>query len=713
MPSTPAASPIDRRQFLRLAAGTGAAVTGSLLLPAAGRGVVTPPRRTTVAATATALGSISDLAASLDHDVERIFRFVSEEIRYEPYVGILRGARGALLGRSGNSADQALLLAELLAASGISYRYASGAIDDATAGAILGAGVTDVVTARDDAFRVLVADAQAAVAPGAPSASPDLEQDAIIASIEADAPAIIATAARQLQDSVSTIMAALADAGITLPEAVPTLPERERTQHVWIQAASGTDWVDLDPTLPTTLLGESLTSADITMDALPDDLRHRVEFVAIAESWAAGQLTQTPVLEYATYADMVQGVPIAFTNAKSDDLGINIIGNVGGGSAQYTTVLEVGPQVFIGTIPLSLGSSGSGFFGESPDGEAGGLLEGEASAEWLEVRVTSPDADPVVARRTIFDRIGDAMRLSGTVDPFAIAPVQLVESGEGFGEYPPLMTVHAFSVVGGPLSGLAMLEPLKKRRLGVYSYAALAYHYLRDSLASEIGLEQGVRMLIDRPGVVSLTLDFTPGVALEMSLALDIWHRSFATAPIADRAAAAHPAVIVDGSTGTSGPVSVGAIFDLARSQGIPVRVIQGSLPAGSSYPPEALSLITAALDAGRLVVVPERAVEVAGRPRLGWWLVDPATGRTEDQLDNGRGAGTVEYGGTSMAGWVRALVCITAVGEFFFIGWSLMAGTLGEQKLATVGAFGIAFFKLITIDSGAVLRKACVTGVW
>lgn len=57
-------------------------------------------------------------AASLGYDVNRIFGFVRDEIRLEPYRGRLRGARGTLACGAGNSLDQALLLQALLDAGG-------------------------------------------------------------------------------------------------------------------------------------------------------------------------------------------------------------------------------------------------------------------------------------------------------------------------------------------------------------------------------------------------------------------------------------------------------------------------------------------------------------------------------------------------------------------------------------------------------------------
>ena len=57
--------------------------------------------------------AVAELAFELEFDQERIFRFVADEIRYEPYIGILRGATGTLETGAGNSVDKALLLAAL------------------------------------------------------------------------------------------------------------------------------------------------------------------------------------------------------------------------------------------------------------------------------------------------------------------------------------------------------------------------------------------------------------------------------------------------------------------------------------------------------------------------------------------------------------------------------------------------------------------------
>ncbi|CAN0428918.1 unnamed protein product, partial [Phaeothamnion confervicola] len=44
------------------------------------------------------------------------------------------------------------------------------------------------------------------------------------------------------------------------------------------------------------------------------------------------------------------------------------------------------------------------------------------------------------------------------------------------------------------------------------------------------------------------------------------------------------------------------------------------------------------ALASGYVVIVPERAVTQGDAEAVGWWQIDPATGRTFDLMENGRG---------------------------------------------------------------------------
>ncbi|MCF7816573.1 MAG: DUF2380 domain-containing protein [Kiritimatiellales bacterium] len=73
--------------------------------------------------------NITELAAMLQHDPKLIYEFVRNNISYDFYYGWLKGAKRTLLDMSGNDADQACLMVELLRASGYQANYLFGAVN--------------------------------------------------------------------------------------------------------------------------------------------------------------------------------------------------------------------------------------------------------------------------------------------------------------------------------------------------------------------------------------------------------------------------------------------------------------------------------------------------------------------------------------------------------------------------------------------------------
>ena len=125
--------------------------------------------------TADQLGTdaIAEQAEALDYDRDAIFRFVANEIAYEPYAGVLRGSARTLTGRAGNAADKAVLLAALLQASFIDTRFVLGTLDDDAASSIAATTVdAEGLRARALATMASAAPASTSSAAPAPAASP-------------------------------------------------------------------------------------------------------------------------------------------------------------------------------------------------------------------------------------------------------------------------------------------------------------------------------------------------------------------------------------------------------------------------------------------------------------------------------------------------------------------------------------------------------------
>ena len=226
-------------------------------------------------------------AARLGHDAERIVAFVRDEVAYEPYPGLLRGASGALLVRAGNALDQALLLRALLAAGGVDARLMVRDLD---------AGETAALHA-----------AFAARAPVAEDPPPDVEGAAIELGVPVEPIAAIVRE-RTLREAalleevleVSAREAArlerlLAGHLVPGPAALPT-------RHYWLEV----DGVAIDPTATGLTLegGRAVGAADL------DAQRTTLTFRLVLERANGSEIATEDVLEVELFADEVAYRPL-------------------------------------------------------------------------------------------------------------------------------------------------------------------------------------------------------------------------------------------------------------------------------------------------------------------------------------------------------------------------------------------------------------------
>jgi hypothetical protein len=293
----------------------------------------------------------------------------------------------------------------------------------------------------------------------------------------------------------------------------------------------------------------------------------------------------------------------------------------------------------------------------SPDS---GPSEGEATAEWLEVRVTPPGSEPEVARRTVFDRLPADLRVAGELTSSAIAPIELVDVGAGSTDFPPMLGLRTFAIATSPTTA-ASVAAVSRDELGM---AALAYHTVRDAIGAAVALDAGARTFIDGPNIVSLTIEpERSGPDPIARLGFDIWRRDQGVLPLTVPSGGSARSELIAGVLGhvaerfaleglaggvePGAPVaetSVGAVFEAAADQGIGTLVLQGSVPDMLPFGPLPMRLIREAVASGDVVIVPAGPVTVGGRDRVGWWRVDPRTGVTTDVMDDGSGQSMGEY---------------------------------------------------------------------
>jgi transglutaminase-like putative cysteine protease len=189
--------------------------------------------------------------------------WVSQHTTWVPYEGVLRGADGVLMDRTGNSLDRALLLAALLDDAGHATRLTHASLSpDAAASVVASSGAA--------------VDGDAATPPL--EAVPELA--GYLEAIERNSEAVLGLVDSSV-DSAAELDAADAAAA----------------DHWWVQAEVDGTWQDLDPAgLIVEGVPEVVEASDET-DALAD-LRHSVTIRLVAERTEPDEVTTFVPLEY-------------------------------------------------------------------------------------------------------------------------------------------------------------------------------------------------------------------------------------------------------------------------------------------------------------------------------------------------------------------------------------------------------------------------------
>ena len=328
------------------------------------------------------------LALELAFDLPAMHAFVRDHVAFDPYPGVLRGALGTLSARAGNAWDQALLLRELIDASGFDARFAFGTLDD---------------------------DAVAALLASAPAGARVPLDDAPIAEVLAVDVARIGDRARR---DHALLLGVLGDRTLGgAPGGAGAGDDRSVLvrDHVWVQALDDDGvWRDVDPAAP---YGETLTAATTTDPSLPQDAWHTVVVRAIAETIDTGVLIESVVLEERFAASEAASTE-AWFYLQPDGAGVGgTVVELLDGSA-WLPVLLVDGEARAGTA-FELGGSGGGGLLGNLFGDAGP----ELVALTLELETGGPGLAPATARRVLLDRAPAAARAAGEIDGASLEPL--------------------------------------------------------------------------------------------------------------------------------------------------------------------------------------------------------------------------------------------------------------------------------------------------
>jgi hypothetical protein len=369
------------------------------------------------------LFEIDALADRLGSDPTVMFHFVRDEIRYEPYTGVLRGALGTLLCRAGNSLDRSLLLAALLQKAGFKTQIAGGQLT-AQQAQILVSRLFEPVKPVPSAVPSL-----AELAPGVGRAM-GVDQAQLL-RVADEAQKYGDKQEKELLsyvDSETSLLSNLlskagVDAGVIIPNDQLLA---EASEHYWVQYQNPSgQWVDLDSAFTDAEPGKTDASATNTFaaDSVPEELYHHLKItltlrVAQVADGNDGPTSDTVLLDQELRVAEQQGQDISLSNvpAPMPDL-TKPMSNLSDALAAvkgYQAILQVGGQATagkyfdltgrvsdrlagpVGDVVTNAGGVGGalGGLGGGIGGALGGApSQGAASrivGQWVDYRLTSP-----------------------------------------------------------------------------------------------------------------------------------------------------------------------------------------------------------------------------------------------------------------------------------------------------------------------------------
>jgi len=609
------------------------------------------------------------LVEQLDYDTDPAIEFVRDTIAYQPYPGVLRGVAGTLRAGSGNSLDQAILLANLLKTAGLDARIARGTLSDS------------------DALRLLRSTRQAR-----PADSLEYLQETLAANFGEQAAQAVTPVtlkdtrlAAESKTLVDTLKLSLQNAGVDLQAndvQASWLPFAK--EYFWVQYRDGPSrpWQDTHPAFGAGAAPGDLEAEEFFQDTVPEKYQHLLTISAWVGQWVAGKIIDhqvmspwtRPVANLDSVAISYRNAPNGMTldNAANLDSAIEktqmFIPMLNDATAPGAMAFDLQGRVI---DPMAMGSSAGIFktMGDKMGDATSGLMDRQDNqpamaldSMWLEITFTAPGGAKTTQRRYLLPPLAD----------HNTDKTELVW---------PLLTNYTYQVNAGgqPLDYLAerylatgidnqawlramigkFREPDKRMAKPGNDIPAdfpllAQYRFMDDDPFAQagvisfragpslVGLRRGYRdaetsfagvdIVANRVEHVRVTDSGLQQVPTA-SLARGVWDTVLENVP--------QKALMADASASASAPM----VLEKAAEQNIPVKVLKpGTTEAldGFGLDANASAFVQADLDRGYAVVLPARLPD--GVAMAGWWRVDATSGETLGMTGDGHGQDVVEY---------------------------------------------------------------------
>lgn len=378
-------------------------------------------------------------------DPVKLREWLRANTTWVPYRGVLRGAKGVLMDRVGNSLDRSLLLNAMLENAGVTGRLAHSTLPASQGTSIL----RQLQAARPNATPRPVesweGEVKSTLLEYARQVGVGSENvQARLAELESARKRVAVNVATRVSDQTAIIAKAVGP-GSAASALEPDVLESAR-DHWWVQWQNGTEWVDLDPARE--LFQGAEVSVDQVVDArsLDQSLFHEVEIRIVLEQWDGSALREhRPISHKVRPFELigehvqVRHVPIGWREIswQSPDA-LSRFNTAVSDQREWLPTLQVGERTVIQSSFTDSGNLRTGATASpSGVGDLFGALGAEVdpqsgretlTAEWIEYEIRAPKEAPRVVRREVFDLIGPARRQSRET-PQGVTPESRLNRG--------------------------------------------------------------------------------------------------------------------------------------------------------------------------------------------------------------------------------------------------------------------------------------------
>lgn len=662
------------------------------------------------------LFNLEALADKLGSDPIEIFEWVRDKTYLVPYRGLLRGAKGVLMDRLGNSLDRSLLLFELLKMAGHNTRLAHGTLPSAQIRKVsqrihsLSLGKKE---SSEKSFRTLEKSALAYCE------RYQLDQTIIMNELD-----LISKAhkrfSKDINDRIKTQIRVISD---TLAEYEVRIKSDDNESlypaledHWWVQLEKEGAWTDLDPSFPELQAGQVLTETEDTYDPenLDEDLFHRITIRVVVERWEEGTLKQDTVMEHTLHPSQIIGTHITLRHAPLDwppeDLDISEapdslekIKEIILKKKEWLPVLIIGSNQITASSFMNTGeineTPGEKSKGSGARGITGGFVraltggedekkESQLTAEWIEYEIHSAGDVVLTTRRQIYDFIGPAARLQDEIEKPPLGKDEQFkrELILFLGENNIITSVCRISpqffanlLAKNLLDNRAIFTEILRQKDLVLINEILDNHqediasipvdlYLFAAARFEFNSTHSV--YIDRPNIFSSRRypNLHPSGTSNLRFEFDIVTNQVAT--LSDNSEVAFMNRLEQGIFDTNIEAlllkkgnklvrNTSEIFLKSLQKGNYWAIIQEADDLSwqkAKIPLDSRILIEQELAAGYIVLVPEKPVLINGDELVGWWRIHPQRGDTLGFMETGAGQTLTEYALMVVKGAVPAI---------------------------------------------------------